>query len=464
MRYINIFIAVLLCTTIEASAQEQLTLTKCREMALESNFNLQSSSEQIAVSEDMLAAYKSNNLPNLSLNGNYLYSTAAFSHTIEGGYLPTFIPDVTTGEMIPNISGVASDGSYIFNQYAYMPDIEFEIEVGSIFNVGALLTQPIYMGSKVSNAIKLARLGVNVAEQNHRLTQSEVLVAVDEAFYTTIKVDELLVTAERYFEVVEEFHRQISNAQRAGMATRNDLLKVEVRLNEAQLMRQKAENGVRLAKMNLCYTIGLPLSTKEITLIDDFNMMQSIESGNLDITSRPEYTLLEHQIEAKKLELELSQSEFRPSVSAIVSGSYINGATINGATMMNTPTLSGGVMVNIPIFHWGEGRRKRSAASREVTIARNQFEDLTRQMTLELMQAINKYEESILEVQLMEHAVTQAGENMRMSENQYKAGMETLADYLESQSLWQKAMSDLVDARSGQRIAYSQYQKANGTK
>lgn len=464
MRHTYIYIALLLCTVMELSAQPRLTLSDCREMALQNNFTLKSSDEKIAASEDMLAAYKTNNLPNLSFTGGYLYSTASFSETIEGGYLPTFTPDATTGELIPNITGVAPDGSYIFGQYAYMPDMVFEVNMGSFFLASARLTQPIYMGGKISNAIKLAGVGVSVAQLNRQLTEAEVIIAADEAFYTTLKLDDMVAAARKYEEVVAEFHRQISNAQSVGMATRNDVMKVEVQLNEAKLQSQKAENGLRLSKMNLCYAVGLPLSTRDIELVDEFNTDQVIPSRELDITSRPEYSILEQQIEAKQLEAKISQSEFLPSVSAVLGGGYLQGGTFNGDVIFNTPTFSGGVMINVPIFHWGEGRRKTSAARREVEVARNQFEELSQRMTLELMQAIHSYEEAILEVSLMEYSLSQAEENMRLSKSQYSAGMETLADYLESQALWQKAMSELVEASSSQRIAYSKYLKASGVR
>lgn len=153
MRHTYIYIALLFSVFAEATAQQSLTLAECREMAIENNFNLKSSDEKVAASEDMFAAYKTNNLPNLSLTANYLYSTASFSESIAGGYLPTFSPDATTGELVPNIVGTSADGSPIFSSYAYMPDMNFEVEVGSIFNVGAVVTQPIYMGGKISNAI-----------------------------------------------------------------------------------------------------------------------------------------------------------------------------------------------------------------------------------------------------------------------------------------------------------------------
>lgn len=305
---------------------------------------------------------------------------------------------------------------------------------------------------------------MSVAKLDRQLAESEVVIEVDEAFYTMIKVEEMLVAAERYEEVVEEFYRQINNSLSVGMAKRNDVMKVEVKLNEAKLMSRKAENALRLSRMNLCYWVGLPLTTRDIELIDEFDMGQDIISRELDITSRAEYAMLEHQIEAKGLEVKISRSDFLPSVSGLVSGAYLNGAQINGSPLLNTPSFSGGVMVNVPIFHWGEGRRKTSAARREVTIARNQFEELSQRMTLELMQSINNYEEAVLEVELMTKSVAQAEENMRLSERQYGVDMETIADYLESQALWNKAMSDLVSARSQQRISYSKYLKAKGVR
>ncbi len=464
MRHTYIYIALLFSVFAEATAQQSLTLAECREMAIENNFNLKSSDEKVAASEDMFAAYKTNNLPNLSFTANYLYSTASFSESIAGGYLPTFSPDATTGELVPNIVGTSADGSPIFSSYAYMPDMNFEVEVGSIFNVGAVVTQPIYMGGKISNAIKLASVGVSVAKLDRQLAESEVIIEVDEAFYTMIKVEEMLVAAERYQEVVEEFYRQINNSLSVGMAKRNDVMKVEVKLNEAKLMSRKADNALRLSRMNLCYWVGLPLTTRDIELIDEFDMGQDIISRELDITSRAEYAMLEHQIEAKELEVKISKSDFLPSVSGLVSGAYLNGVQINDSPLLNTPSFSGGVMVNVPIFHWGEGRRKTSAARREVAIARNQFEELSQRMTLELMQSINNYEEAVLEVELMTKSVVQAEENMRLSERQYSVGMETIADYLESQALWNKAMSDLVSANSQQRISYSQYLKAKGVR
>lgn len=458
---------VLMCASNNLLAQQSdgitLTLEKCREMALESNNSLKSASEQISYSQDMLAAYKSNRLPIFSLDGTFIYSDLSHIITMEGGYLPTYIPDATTGELVPNIAGVSSDGSYIFNQYAYMPDQLFELEVGAVFNAGISVEQPIYMGGKISNSIKLAQVGVEAAEISRRRSEAELLLAVDNAFYTYLKVQDMLLSAEKYCEVIIEFQKQVENLLRNGMCTKNDLLKVQVRLNEADLMKRKAQNGLRLARMNLCYAIGIPIITENINVIDDFDMDILIDQSNLNITARPEYELLQKQIEAKELQVRIARSDFLPSVAAMASYSYSNGMSLNDEQLLEGTSFMGGVTVSIPLFHWGEGRRKISASKHEVNMAKYELADLSQKMTLELMQAINAYDEALLEVQMRSNALAQAAENMRQSGNLYNSGTETLADYLESQALWQKAMSDLTEAKAAQRIAYTHYRKTSGS-
>ncbi len=462
--YITILLAALLPSPLLMAQEEALTLERCREMALECNLMLQSSQQQIEASQRTLSAYKANYLPNFSLNGSYLYSTTTFEYTIQGGYLPTYIPDATTGELTPNLAGMSADGTPIFNEYAYMPDQQFDFEVGSVFNAGVQVTQPIYMGGKITTATKLARIGVDVAKLNRRKSETDVILQADNAFYTYQKVNEMYTTATKYHEVVAAFYKQVESAYNNGMGTKNDQLKVQVSLNEAELAMRKAENGLRLARMNLCYTIGLPLTTERLEIVDNFvPTLVNLENVSLDVTNRPEYAMLEKQVEAKTLEAKVTRSDYLPSVSAIANYGYTNGMTLNGTRMVDDAGFTGGVMVSIPLFHWGEGRNKVAASKAGIIEAENKLQDYTQLMTLELMQAINAYDEATLEVELRNRALAQSEENMRLSNNHYQAGMETLTDYLEAQVMWQKSMQSLIEAKAAQRLAYATYLKTAGS-
>lgn len=441
MRRLIIFV---LCLNAAAAAAQPLTLDDCRRMALDQNRNLKNAVLQHDAAQDNLRAYQTNRLPKFLLAGDYLYSSGKSTFTLPGGNLPTFTPDGTmTG-------------------FAFMPDTEFDLKMRSVYSAGVSAGQALYLGGKVRASVRMAKIGTTLAELNAKKTQAEVLVAVDEAFFACIRVSEMVRSADKYREVLAEFHRQMENAHQSGMKSRNDLLKVQVRLNEAELQLRQAQNAQRLARMNLCYHIGLSMTTESPELTDGFEAVAGLRDNLADISARPEYAMLEQQIELKKQNVALTRSEFLPQVTAMASYNYTHGIQLNKETLFSKPSFMGGVSVNIPLFHWGEGRRKVSAARREVEVASNRFDDLTRQMQLELMQAANDYDESVMEVALTERSLAQAEENRTESGNRYGAGMETLADYLEAQALWQKAQSDLVEARSRQRISYTKYLKAAG--
>lgn len=441
---------------------QPLTLDDCRRMALAYNRNLRNAALQQGAAQDNLQAYKTNRLPKFSLTGDYLYSAGKTSFTLPGGYLPTFIPNPATGALEPNLLATNPDGTLLFKEYAYMPDTKFDFRIGSVYSAGLAARQPLYMGGKIQASVRMARIATTLASLYTEKTEAEVLVGVDEAFFNCIKVEELVRSAAKYKEVLAEFHRQMEDAFQAGMKSKNDLLKVQVKLNEAELKLRQARNGLRLARMNLCYHIGWPMDTEIISLRDDFEETDLLSVRSPGISSRPEYAMLQQQIELKKQNVALVRSDFLPQVAAVASYNYTHGVELNHSNLFSKPSFMGGISVNIPLFNWGEGRRKVSAAKREVEMAANRLEDMSRQMELEAMQALNEYDEAMLEVALTRKSLAQAEENRTESGNRYQVGMETLGDYLEAQALWQKAQSDLVEARSKQRMSYTRYLKATG--
>ena len=128
-----------------------------------------------------------------------------------------------------------------------------------MFVGGISMMEPIYVGGKITTAYQMSKLGVNMANENIRLTESEVVVKTHEAYFLAIKAKDMGKVARSYKTLLEELKKNVEGAFRHGMSTRNDIMKVQVKLNEAELSIQKADNGYKLALMNLCHIIGLPL-------------------------------------------------------------------------------------------------------------------------------------------------------------------------------------------------------------
>ena len=124
------------------------------------------------------------------------------------------------------------------------------------------MMEPIYAGGKISTAYEMSKLGVNMATENIRLTESEVIVKTHEAYYLAVKAKEMGEVTRAYKTLLDELKKNVEGAFRHGMSTRNDIMKVQVKQNEAELAIQKADNNYQLALMNLCHIIGLPLTSE----------------------------------------------------------------------------------------------------------------------------------------------------------------------------------------------------------
>ncbi len=448
---------------------QAMTLEQCRELALENNKAISIASHNKEKAEYTVKAYRANFFPKISASGNYLYSDTKLNSSLPGGYLPTFVPDPATGELIPNILTwpdgnpvIGADGNPIFNQYAYFPGMDISMNLKNTWMAGLHAEQPIYTGGKITSAYRMAQVGDKIADLNKQLTRAEIIVKVDEAYWTYVKTRELVNLALSYQRVVTELLRDVQNAHEVGLKHQNDVLKVQVKVNEAELQLQQAENGYRLARKNLCYVTGLPLDS-EILLPGSFDESVSLKTESMgDYTSRPEYAILDQQIQLKEQEIKLTRSDFLPKVGVTANYGYINALELNGYKLLDGASFSAMMSVNIPLFQWGEGRNKIRAVETERAIVQLQRDDIAQQMELELAQAFDKWNESVLEVRLTARSLDQAQENMRVSGDRYKAGMETLADYLEAQTVWQRAWTEHVNALTRLRLNETYYLKAAG--
>jgi outer membrane protein TolC len=438
-----------------------MTLEQCREQALENNKSIAMAERGKAQAEYTQKSYLANYFPKISASGSYLYSNAEMNKSLPGNYLPTFVPDAS-GELVPNILTTGVDGNPVFKEYAYFPEMDLALKLSGTWMAGLQAEQPIFTGGKITSGYAMSKIANEIAQLNQHLTRAEIIVKTDEAYWTYVQTTELLKLAWSYQKVVTELLRNVQDAQEVGLKYTNDVLKVQVKVNEAELQVRQAENGVNLSRKNLCHIMGIPLNTI-IALPESYDDSPIVtDERTSDYTGRPEYTILEQQVKLKAQQIKLTRSDFLPQVGVMANYGYINGIQLNGSKLLDRTSFSVMASVSIPLFQWGEGRNKVHAAKAEYDMMQLQRDDMGELMELELVQAIDKCDESVLEVELTVRSLKQAEENMRVSKDLYDAVMETLADYLEYQAVWQQAWAEHIKAQTRQRFNLTYYQKAAG--
>ena len=440
---------VLFGLSVSLAAQEKLSLAQCREMALKYNKDMAAANKQTEAARLMSLSYKANFFPNFTVNGTGIYSTADGSLGVPGGNLPVFLPNPATGELV-------SSG------FAYFPGLNLDYKVGTVYSGGIQVEQPLYMGGKVRSAFRMASIGREMAGLNVVYNRMEVLTEVDEAYCQYLRVLEQEKAAGKYLEVVKELVRNVADAVQTGMASTNDLLKAQVKENEAELLVSKATNGLALSSMNLCRVIGIELNSQ--LLVRD-SLEESILPGILEgkdgITGRPEYNILEKQVEMKENEVALVRSDFMPQLGLAATYGYGDGLTLNGESE-GVASFGAMVSLKVPIYNWGEGRNKVKAMKAEEEMARLKQEETAQLMHLEVARARYNTEDAMKRVQLTRKSLSQAEENLQVSKNRYEVGLETITNYMEAQAQWQKAWSDWIDARAELRLSETYFLKATG--
>ena len=442
------FITLVLCALI-TNAQELLTLDQCRQLALDNNKRMAAANKQTQAAHYTMQSYKGNFFPNFTASGTGLYSTANGTFSLPGGNLPTLMPDAN-GQPIPN------------GGFAYFPGIDLNYKVRTVWMGSVQVEQPIFMGGKILAAYKMATLGKQMAQLNENLTATEVILETDQAYALMVKAQEMNKVAESYHAVLQELMKNVQSAYKHGLKSKNDVLKVQVKLNESELAIRKAENALRLANMNLCHLIGKPL-IETLQISDDFPVIeQALQTQVNDITARPEYSLLNKQVDMAKQQVKLSRSELLPQVGIRGSYDYVHGLKVNEQRLFDNGGFSVMLNVTVPLFHFGERINKVRASKAQLEQVRMEQADLNEKMYLELTQAANNLDEAKLQTVLADRSLEQADENRRISKGEYDAGLEPLSDHLEAQALWQQAYETKVDAHFQLYLSYVKYLKAAG--
>ena len=370
---------------------------------------------------------------------------------------------------LPKIEGSAT-GAYV------LPDIEMtgmELAMRGTYMAGLTLTQPIYTGGKISAGRQMARLGRQIADQQLRMTRMDVLVDADNAYWSYIAVRRKVRMLESYSTQMDTIYKQTSSAVAAGMAIENDLLRIEAKRTEIEYQLQRARNGADLCRMALCNVIGAPLDTAIEPTDTTFNI-ESPTAMSLDIAMRPEVGLLEKQIDVNMQRIRDARSEMLPTVGLSAGYSYYGNIKLkgfadmgNGTTVPYTQEFRDGIgiamlAVKIPIFHWGESRKKLHKARYELDNSQLELQRNMRLMSIEALQAVQNVEDGYRMIHTAESGLRQAEENLRVMCNRYAAAMSPLTDLLDAQSQWQQAQSNLIEAQTQYMIYRTDYLRATG--
>ena len=264
--------------------------------------------------------------------------------------------------------------------------------------------------------------------------------------------------AEGYLELLQKLDSDVEKMIAEGVATKADGLSVRVKVNEAEMTLTKVEDGLSLSRMLLCQLCGLDLTTP---------IMLADENAQFDMTTayanRPEIRSLELATQIYKQKINVTRAEHLPSVALMGNYMVTNPSVFNGFENKFKGMWNVGVMVQLPIWHWGEGMYKVKAAKAESRIAQYQLEDAKEKIELQVNQAAFKVNEATKKLVMAEKNQEKADENLRYARLGFQEGVIATSNVLEAQTAWLSAQSEKIDAQIDVKLTEIYLQKSLGT-
>ncbi|MDR2011292.1 MAG: TolC family protein [Bacteroidales bacterium] len=431
----KIIFLIIFLSTLKLNAQIELSIEQCREMALQNSYDLQIASLQHDKTVMDQKVVQTSFLPKVVASGTYAYvfedidMSMDFSLTDFG--LPVSVP------------------------------IPMEMSMRGMYMAGINLQQPVFVGGKIITGNRMAKKGVEMTEENKRLTKMNVILDAENAYWIYVSVREKVKLLESYGTMLDSLYRRVNDLTELQMATLSDVQKIRAKQSNIKYELQRARNGLELSRMSLCHIIGIDMNTPVIATDTTIKLSQKGSYNSPDILQRPEYLILQKQVELNELSVKNTRADFLPTIGFSAGYSYVAGMEFGGSELkMNLPMIMANI--SIPIFHFGEGSKKIKSAKFTYDISKLELEKNSELMNIEIKKVLSEYQSSFLLIESAQEAITEAEAAVKIASDNYELKMGTIFDILEAQAQFQEARSNLIEARTNCKIKEVEYLKVIG--
>lgn len=468
---LSILATVLLAVSVIPAGAEVYSLDSCRSLALSHNKELLMQQERVRAAgfkkKEAFAAY----LPAFDFAGGYMYNQKNISLLNSGDYLQPIDQKTLAGlgEKYPGLGqvlqGAMSDpqkAPLVGEAVGLLNDVmgktndvlrkSTSYDIHNVFFGAVTLTQPVYMGGKIVAMNKLAGLAEELYADLHAAARQDVVYAVDAAYWQLVSLSAKHELATSYVALLDSLDRNVEIMVEEGVATRSDKLTVDVRLNEARIDLTKVENGLTLSRMLLAQLCGMPVDS-DMHVADEASLqiatgaeiatvydMQQVYRNRHDVRALEAAAGIAHQ------ESRVAMSSMLPNVALMGTYTFSNPNTFNGFSKRFDGAFSVGVMVRVPLWHWGGNYNKYRAAKAQHTVSVLRLEDAKEKITLQVSQAAFKAQEAMKTYLMTITNEEKANENLDNARTGFGEGVLTTDNVLEAQTAWLKAHSEKIDA------------------
>ena len=326
--------------------------------------------------------------------------------------------------------------------------------------------QPIFTGFFLLSTYEFAKLGIDRSEMEVELEKLDLTLRVKEAYFNILRADIAVNVVRMQIDALESHLEVARNFYEVGIIPINDLLKAEVELANAQQNLVRAQNASRNNRAVLNNVLArptyLPVEVEDISAYQPllFNMQESVDKAHLH---RPEVKLVNIALLQSEQQKRQTRSRYYPEVNAVYE--YIKEGDefdVSGSEFHDANRWQAGAVLTWTFFEWGKTRSAvRERESERIQLLETKA-NILENIHLDITRAYLELNQAETNIPTTRKAVEQAVENLRVTEERYKAQVTTTTEVLDAQALLTQARVNYFSALIDHHLAKARLQRAMG--
>lgn len=436
----KLFVLLTVVSLAEAQGQDSLSLREAVRLSLAHNKGVEAATAAVDAASARITQARSGILPKVSYSESWTRSDN-----------PVFV------------------FSSLLTQHQFSTD---NFQIGPLnrpdflnnFQSVVTVDQPVYDAGRTKRAVHSAELGKEVAREDTRRTELDVITQAVGAYYDAQLEAEQMRALDQAMKSAESDLDRAEARKAAGMATDLDVLSIRVHISEVKEQQIRHAANLDVARAALNDALGFPLdtqhmlSTQMVPLLSPQEALAEVEKTAAD--NRPEarqaklaLDMAETQKAEARSNLLLPQVGVRGAFEADRQRFYNRG----GANWL----VSLGLRWNLFNGFADKARVEETVAATRRSQAEQQRADSA--IRLQVRRAWADLAAARQRIDTAAATVAQAEESLRISQNRYEAGFNTITDLLRTESALLETRMRYQAAVHDQRIAAVMLESAAGS-
>lgn len=340
-----------------------------------------------------------------------------------------------------------------------------EITSGSTYNInyGISSSLTLFSGFTRANTISALKYNELAGNQGAKHAAKLLTITVTDLFTQSLYLKALVNVVEEQLKISKLEAERIEANIEAGILEPVARLEIEAIVSGQKLELQRAQNDFKLTKLKLAHLIEIPdesdfhiSSDKMDAQMPRENQLRVNDVYLLACENYPTILQKEYEMAYFKKILDVSKGNAAPTLSA--NGSY-SSAFFSTDTLQNgsqTPTAtqfenylnpSFGLSLSIPIFNRRQTRYDIKKSAIEVENALYRLENEKKSIRREIEEAILRLEAFRLEHQFAEKNLESVKKSFETFRERYRLGLVNSTEFINAQNQLAHAQSELLRAK-----------------